>query len=265
MKKISCIMVLLVLFVATASVRANISIYGFDNLPQNTNPTNGAIGEAQIFLVVSDQYLDNTAFDLDPTFDNIGIPAVEDPLNQFPDDKILFTFYNTYNPLTNPPDEYYPCSIVDVYFYDGTLLYQTFEIDQSSGVVFDTDAQPFHLPGTEYLDLVEGLEVYGSAGSEPNQIIVNGVDPGEWLSVTFDLNDVVSLDFDDVSDALSLEGPNDLKIGIRVHFWDPETCAPDGEEQFLNNSVPIPAPSAIFLGSVGIVVVAWLRRRSTLN
>jgi hypothetical protein len=253
MKKLILSLCLLasVVFFTAANVQASITTYGFSSILPNWNPENVAIGETQLFVVVSDE-------PVTPVYDGDTLTGfVATPEDDSLDGDILFTFYNTGD------DE---CSIVDVYFYDGTIVSTSLEIDGTSpGVEFTEGADPWQLPGLEWLKLVEGFTTIDSADSDPPEVIVNGVDPDEWLSISFSLED--GMTFTDVCEALESENEDDIQrllIGLRVHFLDPDTNLYDGEEQFMNNTYPIPAPSAVFLGGIGIVLVGWLRRRRTL-
>ena len=168
----------------------------------------------------------------------------------FATEQTLFTFYNT-----GPEASY----ISDVLFFDGVLLEIAALIDSDEtygGLAQDLNVD-FEEGSNQANDfeskfkLVSGFTVVGDAENDPRA--VNGVHPGQSLGVLFDL--ITSGTYDNV-----LEGLNsgNIVIGIKVQGFES-----DGSERFTNNGV-IPAPGSILLGSIGVGLVGWLRRRRTL-
>ncbi|OHB86386.1 MAG: hypothetical protein A2V98_10300 [Planctomycetes bacterium RBG_16_64_12] len=135
------------LFVWGAPVFAD-SIYGFYNITGN-NMTNAAIGEAQMFVTVSDAGSNQVLF----KFDNTG-PAAS--------------------------------SITDVYFDNGTLLGIASLSSSGSGVDFSQGASPPNLPGGSSISPAFVTTTGFSADSDP-PAQPNGVNPDEWLGVLFNL------------------------------------------------------------------------------
>jgi hypothetical protein len=209
------------LFCATAKAGPT---YSFTHIVESgdgaTELADGAIGEAQLFVELV----------------NMG-------------NQTEFLFTNT------GPDA---SSITDVYFDDGTLLGIATVTNTLGFVEFSESASPPDLPGGNNVSPPFVTTAGFSADSDPPTQPL-GVNPGESLGITFDLQ--VGGVFDDILDELDSGA---LRIGIHVQGY-----SSGGSESFINNGTTngngkIPAPGALVLGGIGVSVVSWLRRRRML-
>jgi len=176
---------LAVLMFVFAAAPAGAATFGFTAITNNNLDDPGldtGIGEAQLFVEVSD----------------------------YGSNQVLFLFTNT-GPAAS--------SICDVYFDDGSLL-GIASINNTSpgdpGVLFEQYANPGNLPGANEADPDFVTTAGFSADSEPPRQPW-GVNPGEWLGIVFDLQG--GQDFSDVIDELNL---GTLRIGIHVQGYDSE-------------------------------------------
>ncbi len=140
-----------------------------------------------------------------------------------------------------------------VYFYDGALLGIAALIeDPAEQVDFTVGATPGHLPGIDLNThkLVTGYELLASADADPAPA-VDGIHAGESLGVLFDLQPDGT--YDDVIAGM-IEGS--IIVGVKAQGFGPYS------ESFI--AVPVPAPSALLLGGLGVGVVGLLRKRKAL-
>ena len=130
-----------------------------------------------------------------------------------------------------------PSSIADIYFEDPTplLLYQS--LINSSGVAFSPGATPPNLPGGNVISFTSDHSYDSDPPVQPN-----GVNPGEWLAILFNIADTYS--FNDVIAQLNDET---LRVGLHVQGFEG-----GGSESFVDSpNNPVPEPGTVILLGVG--------------
>lgn len=150
-----------------------------------------------------------------------------------------FTFFNVGSSAA---------SITDIYFDDGTLL-GIASITSSAGVSFSQGATPGNLPAGNNASppfvATAGFTADSNAPVQPS-----GVNPGEWVTIVFDLQSGGT-----IADVLAELADGSLRIGVHVQGF-----ASGGSESFVNTPVPEPSGLSV-LALTGAFTAAHRARR----
>jgi hypothetical protein len=138
-------------------------------------------------------------------------------------------------------------SICDIYFDDGTLL-GIATIASSTGVSFSFHATPGDLPGGNSISPVFKTTQDFSADSD-SPVASNGVNPGEWVSITFKL-----INGKTIADTLAALDSGELRVGLHVQAIGVN----GGSESFVNK---VPEPSLVLLLGIGLGAVTLVSKR----
>ena len=218
------------------------------------------LGVLSFVVALAGLYAGPAAADVVLSFDAVSANSVDDVTTgeaQFSvtvspgpsSNQVSFTFNNT---------GLLASSITDVYFDDGTLL-GIATITDGAGVDFEQGASPPNLPSGNNAS-PPFVATFTADSKPPAQ--PNGVNPGEFVTIVFNLQS--GLDFDDVVAALNLGGATGgLRIGIHVQGFDR-----GGSESFGNNppnngggGQQLPEPGGLALLGLALAGLALARRR----
>lgn len=160
------------------------------------------------------------------------------------DDLFYFTFRNSAD---------FDCSVTDIYWDDdASILRAIRSIVNGPGVKFEQYAKPENPPGGNTL-LPPFVTTDGLSVQSDSPVLANGIGPGEWLSVGFQLYPDMQIDA-----LVEAFGQGTLRVAIHVQGF------PDGSSQsFVNTTAVIPAPGALALAAIGTIFGARLLKDPT--
>jgi hypothetical protein len=235
--------------IACQPAEAGMVTLGFANISNSSGVA--ATVATQLKVVVADQ-----AVDLNTLFPTVYANTAANEIGAASAGHLRFIFANLGSIAS---------SICDVYFDDGTLLGIS-SIFGSTGVSFDDPASPPDLPGGNSITPVFDVSQDFSADSD-SPVAPNGVNPGEWLVIDFEL--INGKTYTSTLAALVLGGtdggnPEALRIGLHV-----QAIGLNGQSDgFINTPPPtvttqeeVPEPASIVLLASGALGAVALKRR----
>ena len=147
-------------------------------------------------------------------------------------DQVNFTFYN---------ESLIDSSVARIYFDDGFGSLLGIANIEGLGTSFGWSATPKNLPGAELLEpLFEATDEFSIGGDAPPP--KNGVNPGEWVQLTFDIKINATLE-----DVVAQLDTGAIRIGTHV------IALPDGSS---GSAIAVPEPGTLMLfGTAGLWIL----------